>query len=183
MSDERPRLDDILGANAIDFNDLWDQTEVADEFKPLPAGQYRALVADGKLAVSKAKKTPSYKLVFEVLEPAAFAGRKVYLDLFLTPKALPASKRDLLKLKICSPQQLQQAPPAGIIADIKVALETRDDDKDGASQFNKVVSFQVTGQGTPPGLLEPDADELGESNGEGDTRDADGFDWRKGDQR
>src|SRR5689334_1284450 len=50
----RPRLDDILSGGGDDFNDLWNSTAAADEFEPLPQGRYTALVADGKLAESKA---------------------------------------------------------------------------------------------------------------------------------
>jgi hypothetical protein len=177
--DRRPRLDEILNGGGSDFNALWDSTAAAGEFEPLPAGRYKALVADGKLAESKANKTPSYKLVFEIVEPAAFAGRKVYHDCWLTPRALATSKRDLAKVKIVTPQQLRQAPPTGVIADVKVALRTADD----GSQFNAIAGFQVIGKGTPPGALEPDADELDEEDDEWDDRDADGFDWREGVQR
>lgn len=178
--DRRPRLDDILNGGGDDFNAMWDSTAAAGEFKPLPPGRYRALIADGRLAESKANKTPSYKLTFEVLETAAFAGRKVFHDLWLTPKALATSKRDLFKLRIHTPQQLRQAPPTGIIADVKVALRTGDD----GAQYNKVAGFQVIGEGTPPGTLEPDADELGEDDdSEVDSCDSGGFDWRKGEQR
>jgi hypothetical protein len=179
FDDRRPRLDDILNGGGDDFNDLWDSTDAAGEFEPLPSGRYRALIADGKLAESRANKTPSYKLTFEILEPAAFAGRKVFHDLWLTPKALPTTKRDLAKLRIVTPQHLRQAPPTVVIADIKVALRTGDD----GTQFNRITAFQVIGEGTPPGALEPDADELDEDESERDPRDTDGFDWRKGEQR
>ncbi len=175
---KRPRLDDILGGGDDDFNNLWDSTAAAGEFEPLPPGRYKALIADGKLAESKANKTPSYKVVFEIREPAAFAGRKVFHDLWLTPKALSATKRDMAKMRIVTPQQLRQAPAAGMIAEIKVALRTDDND----NRFNRIVAFQVISEGTPPGALEPDADELGDDTAEEDTRDADNFDWRTGEQ-
>ena len=174
----RPRLDDILNGGGDDFNEMWDTTPAAGEFEPLPAGRYKAIITDGRLAESRANKTPSYKLVFEILEPAAFAGRKVHLDLWLTPKALATSKRDLAKVRIVTPQQLRQAPPTGVIADVRVALRTTDD----GAQFNRVAAFQVIGEGTPPGALEPDAAELDEDDGEGDFGDDDGFDWREGEQ-
>jgi hypothetical protein len=158
--DMRLRLDEILGGGGDDFNRLWDETAAASEFEPLPSGRYKALIADGKLAESKANKTPSYKLAFEILEPAEFAGRRVFHDLWLTPKALPATKRDLAKLRILTPQQLRQAPPTGMIADVKVALRTADD----GSTFNRIAGFQIISEGTPPGTLEPDAHELDEDN-------------------
>lgn len=47
-SDKRPTLSDILGNGSGGFNDLWNTTEAADEFEPLPGGTYRCLVADGQ---------------------------------------------------------------------------------------------------------------------------------------
>jgi hypothetical protein len=177
MSDDRrPRLDDILGGGRDDFNNLWDSTPAADEFEPVPPGRYKALFADGKPAESKEKRTPSYKVKFEVIEPIAFAGRKLFLDLWLTPKALAATKRDLAKLRIVSRQQLDQAPPTGIIVDLRVALRTADDGK----QYNQVVGFTVIGKGMPPGTLDPDPDELADDASEGDSRDAGNFDWQAG---
>jgi hypothetical protein len=175
LNDRRPRLDSILNGDGDAFNKLWDETAVAGEYSPLPSGRYKALLADGRLAESKANKTPSYKIVFEILEPVAFAGRKVFHDLWLTPKALATSKRDLAKVRIHTPQQLRQAPPTGMTTEIKVALQSQDD----GTQFNRVTTFKVIDEGTPPGALSPDADELNDG-AEGDPRDADDFDWREG---
>ena len=144
-TDRRPRLDDILGGTAADFNSLWDGTAAAGEFEPLPPGRYTCLVADGRLAESKAKGTPSYKVEFQVLTPAEYAGRKVWCDLWLTPAALPTTKRDLAKLRITRPEQMKQAPPTGLVADVKVALRTGDD----GTQFNRVATFEVTGEAPP----------------------------------
>jgi hypothetical protein len=180
MSDDRrPRLDDILRGGDEEFNNLWNSTAAAGEFVPLPSGRYLCLLADARLAESNLNKTPSLKLKFEVIEPTKYAGRTVFHDLWLTPRALATSKRDLAKLRIFTLEQLRQAPPIGMIAEVKVALRTGDD----GITYNRVVSFKIIGEGTPPGALEPDADELAEDDGEGDTRDADGFDWRKGEQQ
>ena len=161
-NDRRPRLDDILGGNAADFNSLWDGTAAAGEFEPLPPGRYTCLVADGRIAASKAKGTPSYKVEFQVLTPAEYAGRKVWCDLWLTPAALPTTKRDLAKLRITRPEQMKQAPPTGLVADVKVALRTGDD----GTQFNRVATFEVTGEAPPADAIEPDADELADDEDE-----------------
>ena len=117
---------------------------------------------------------PGWEVGVRLLSIGAFARATR-----LTPKALPVTKRDLAKLRIHTPQQLRQAPPTGAIADIKVALRSADD----GTQFNRVAAFQVIGEGTPPGILEPDADEMDEFSDEGDACDADNFDWREGEQR
>lgn len=52
------------------------------------------------------------------------------------------AKRDLLKLRITSVEQLEQPLPPGLRATVRVALR-RDDD---GSERNRVVKFDVTGQ-------------------------------------
>jgi hypothetical protein len=160
--DKRPRLDSILSGSGSggNFDDLWNATDAAGERDPLPPGRYLCLVVNGELAESRTKATPSYKLTFEVVEPTDFAGRKLWHDLWLTPKALPTSKRDLAKLGIVRPDQLRQAPPAGMLADVRVALRTEDDGR----QFNRVNGFEIIEGGTAPGTLDPDDDD---TEGEG----------------
>src|SRR5438270_13906957 len=119
-SDKRPTLTDILSNAADGFNDVWENTAAADEFEPLPGGTYRSLVTDGKLSESRTNKTPSYRVAFQVLE-GSFKGRKLWEDYWLTPAALPTSKRELRRLGIERPEQLKQPPPAGLIADVRVA--------------------------------------------------------------
>lgn len=172
-SEHRPRLDDILAASsgAGNFDDLWNATDAAGEDEPLPPGRYRCLVAGGETATSKVKGTPSYKLTLDVLDPPAHRGRRLWHDLWLTPKALPTTKRDLAKLRIHTPAQLRQAPPTGLVVEVKLALRTGDD----GTPYNRVTGFAVVEEGTPPGALDPD-------DGEGDTRDRGGFDWRTGEQ-
>lgn len=82
---------------------------------------------------------------------------------------------------------MKQPTPAGLVADVRVAVNTEDDSR----QFNKVTGFKVLEQGPAPSTLQPDADELGEDDEEDgveddedeDTRDADDFDWASGEQR
>jgi hypothetical protein len=155
---------------------MWNSTEAADEWGPLPGGTYRALVVDGELATSKIKQTPSFKLKLEVIEPAAHAGRKLLHDLWLTARALPMTKRDLAKLRIHRPEQLRQSPPTGMIVEVKVALREQDD----GTQFNKVIAFKVLDEGTDDGALDPEEDK---NTDEPDRRDSGGFDWGDGMQK
>jgi hypothetical protein len=178
-SDKRPNYKDILSGGGSDFKNLWDSTDAAAEFEPLPPGRYRCLVVGGSLAESKTNKTPSYRVTFEVIEPADYAGRKVWDDLWLTAKALAASKRDLAKLRIHRPDQLQQAPPTGLLAEVKVSLRSEDD----GTQYNRVVGFKIIGE-APHDVLAPDEDEMPDDGAaaEGDTCDSEGFDWNQGEQ-
>jgi hypothetical protein len=146
---DRRRLDEILGGD--DLKRQWNETTTAEERGTLPAGTYRCLVTDGRLFESARNKTAGYKLTLEVLEPTEFAGRKLWWDIWLTAKALPFAKRELAKFRIHTAEQLNQAPPTGTIALLKVAVNTLDDQ----TAFNKIVACQVVQEGTPFAALAP----------------------------
>jgi hypothetical protein len=140
------RLSDILanGGDADDMKRLWESTEAAGELAPLPAGEYVAHVVGGELSASRTNATPGYKLTFKVCEEP-FEGRQFWHDCWLTPAALPQSKRDLGKLGVVSLEQLEQPLPRGIRCKVKLALR-RDDD---GTERNRVRSFEVVGIDPP----------------------------------
>jgi hypothetical protein len=107
-------LSEILQGNDRDkLNRAWDAAQAAPDFAPLPAGEYRARIIRGELFNAKTG-TPGYKLTFEVTE-GEHAGRRFWHDLWLTPAALPMTKRDAAKLGVTSLDQLLQKPlPQGI---------------------------------------------------------------------
>src|SRR5690242_20744099 len=100
MSEPRKKLSDILGAagNGGNFDSLWHRTAAADDFGPLPAGEYTFRILSGELFTSK-RGTPGYKLALEVSEGGHEGGR-AWHDLWLTPAALPMTKRDLAKIGV-----------------------------------------------------------------------------------
>ncbi len=153
------KLSDILSAGAgsgQDFGDIWNSTDAAGDFAPLPAGQYICRIESGELDTSS-RGTMGYKLTFVVIEgpkkgtegETDSAGRKLWHDLWLTPAALPMAKRDLAKLGITDPEQMEEPLPLGIRCRVQVALR-RDDD---GTERNRVKRFEVIGIDTP----EPEA--------------------------
>ena len=96
-----------------------------------------------------------------------FQGRKLWLDCWLTPAALPQSKRDLAKLGITSPAQMEQPLPKWIRCHV-TAVVRRDDD---GIERNKVQNFDAVG------IDQPEADafapqptgEAADPKGEADT--------------
>lgn len=120
--------------------DLWDSTEAAAENEPLPSGRYACRVLSGQRFTSRNQK-PGFKLTFEVAT-GEHAGRRLWLDLWLTPKALPYTKRDLAKLGVTTREQLERPIPAGWLADVTASLRTADDGR----QFSDVSRFEVTGR-------------------------------------
>jgi hypothetical protein len=143
------KLSDILAnGNGEELCRKWNSTEVAEDFGPLPSGEYIARIIDGRLFAGRTNGTPGYKLTFKVLE-GDHAGRQFWHDIWLTPAALPMAKRDLGKLGVTDIQQLERSLPPGIRC--RVALAVRRDD-DG-TEFNRVRRFDVLGIEKP----EPDA--------------------------
>jgi len=116
---------------------------------PLPRGTYRCRLTDGELVTSKSG-TPGYQVVFTV-DDGDHKGRRLWHTAWLTPAAMPMSKRDLGRLGIVSLDMLDRPLPGGFVCDVKVALRV---DDDGVTQRNRVVSFAVVAV-----LADPTADD------------------------
>jgi len=155
------KLSDILrDADRESLASAWGTTEAAEDFAPLPAGEYTARIIGGELENSRTNATPGYKLTFKVLE-GEHTGRQFWHDVWLTPAALPMAKRDLAKLGVTSLDQLESPLPPGFRCKCKLTLR-RDDD---GNEFNKVKRFDVLGIDKP----EPDAFAPSEDTSDGDN--------------
>ncbi len=167
----RKRLSDILMNSEKDrLERSWSVVKPADDLKPIPSGEYRCRVVSGELFTSKSG-TPGFKITLEVLD-GEHAGRRVWHDVWLSEAALAMAKRDLAKLGIEHPSQLERPLPDGIIIAARVALRRTDD----GAEFNRVVRFDVVAVEPPaPEPFAPAVDGHGS-----ETCDDDGFDWRNG---
>lgn len=131
------KLSGALGGDNDNINLMWDATQAAEEFQPLPKGDYICHVAKGEMIESKKKGTPGYQLTFKVIE-GEFVGRRVRQSYWLTPDAIPYTKRELAKLGINSPKQFDQPLPPGIRCRVKVVLKTNDE----GDEHNEVRTFE-----------------------------------------
>jgi len=138
------KLSDILNGSGGNFDDEWNSTEAAAEFGPVPRNEYVCYATNGELESSRSKGTPGYKIEFTVIE-GDFKGRKFWLDCWLTSAALPQSKRDLKKLGVNSPEQMERPLPRWLRCKVTVVL-LKDDDR---IERNKVRSFEVVGIDKP----------------------------------
>jgi hypothetical protein len=162
MTEPRKKLSDILLLNSDRdrLAKLWDQTAAAEERGPLPPGEYIFRVVAGELFTSKQRSTPGYKLTLEVTE-GEHEGRRAWHDLWLTPAALPMTKRDLTKIGVTDLEQLEKPLPLGILIRGKLTLR-RDDD---GNESNRLVRFECAGV-EPGDAFEPkdnNADEAGDA--------------------
>ncbi len=152
------KLSDILReGDRQSLSVAWSNTEAAEEFAPLPSGEYVARIIAGELEQSRKNATPGYKLTFRVLE-GEHAGRQFWHDIWLTPAAVPMAKRDLGKLGVASLDQLESPLPAGIRCQVKLVLR-RDDD---GSEYNRVRRFDVLS------IDEPEQDAFAPDDTQGD---------------
>ena len=134
----RKSLVDVLhGSARTDLARQFDEAEAAGDMLPLPRGEYRCRVIDGELVESKSG-TPGYSLTFTV-DDGEHKSRRLWHTLWLTPAALPMTKRDLLKLGVTTLDMLDRPLPPGIVCDVKVVLRADDD----GVERNRVVSFHV----------------------------------------
>lgn len=137
---ERRKLSDILrGSDRKSLAETWNQTEAAGDFSPLPPGEYEAVIISGELFNAKSG-TAGYKLTFEI-PCGGFKGRKLWHDMWLTPAALPITKRDLSKIGIAEIHQLERPLPQRFQCKVKVALRKND----SGDEYNQVRSFEVVG--------------------------------------
>jgi hypothetical protein len=149
MTYPRKSLVDVLHGTAREaLARQFAEAEVAGDMLPLPRGEYRCRVTDGELVTSKSG-TPGYSMTFTV-DAGEHRGRRLWHTAWLTPAALPMSKRDLGRLGVTSLDQLDRPLPPGIVCDVRVALRADDD----GLERNRVVSFQVVAV-----LADPTADD------------------------
>jgi hypothetical protein len=136
---ERKKLTDILrNGKADDLTRAWQQAEAAPELGPVPKGEYDCAVLSGELVNSRTNNTPGYKLAFQVIA-GPHTGRRVWKDYWLTDAALPMVKRDLAKLGIHGPADLDKPLPEGLIVRLTVKLRTND----SGQQYNEVTRLEL----------------------------------------
>ena len=138
MSKQRKKLTDVMTGHDID--DLarrFNEAEAASDLATLPRGKYRCRLVDGEAVQSKSGTT-GYQLTFAVVD-GEHKGRRVWHTCWLTPAALPMSKRDLGKLGVTSLDMLKNPMPSGFVCDVSVVMRTDDD----GTERNRVQSFDV----------------------------------------
>jgi hypothetical protein len=172
MSTRKKLADILLNSERETLGRVWEATKAAEDLKPLPSGEYRCRVASGELGNSK-QGTPGYKLKLVVVH-GEHVDRVVWHDLWLSEAALPMTKRDLGKLGITSPEQLERPLPEGIIVNAKVALRKHDD----GTEYNRVNRLDLVGIEPP----EPEPFAPSDEPKDCSTTDAAGFDWASGQQ-
>jgi len=134
----RKSLVDVLNGGARDeLARQFAEAEVAGDMLPLPRGDYRCRITDGELVTSKGG-TPGYALTFTV-DDGEHKGRRLWHTAWLTPAALPMTKRDLAKLGVMSLDMLDRPLPAGIVCDVRVVVRADDD----GVERNRVSRFDV----------------------------------------
>ena len=153
----RRRLSDVLASSERgSIDQAWEETAAAADMGPLPAGRYVAKAMSGELFNSR-QGTAGYKLALVVAEPPQFAGRRIWCDLWLTPAALPNTKRDFSKIGITTLEELERPLPDGLVVTVKVALR-RDDNENEVNKVNLIDLLRVDPAPNPFHPVAPDLD-------------------------
>jgi hypothetical protein len=176
---ERKKLSDILMNSERDrIAGIWASAKPADDLKPIPSGEYRCLIIDGAFFNAKAG-TPGYKIALQVLD-GDHAGRRLWIDVWLSEAAIAIAKRDLGKLGVSSLEQLDRPLPEGIVVAARVALRRGD----SGEEFNCITRFEVVAVEPPaPDPYAPKATGTAEPVQADDALDSGGFDWKTGEQQ
>lgn len=170
---ERKKLSDILrGSDRERLEKAWQSTKAAPDFGPLPRGEYVALLVAGEPFTAKTG-TAGFKFSFEVIE-GEYAGRRFWMDVWLTETAVPQAKRDVAWLGIATLSQLDNPIPQGLRCRVKLGIRKDDD----GTERNRLLKGEVIAiePPQPDAFAPPDdageqptaaaASENGEANGQ-----------------
>lgn len=137
MKQTRSLADSIRDSrvDSQDFRAAWDSVEAAGDFSPLPAGKYLATATRGELGATR-NGTSRYRVEFTISD-GEHAGRRLPLDIYLSTAALALAKRDLAKLGIERPDQMDH-PLRPVRVQLRVALRVEDD----GTEYNRIRSFE-----------------------------------------
>tara|TARA_R100000808_G_C2116755_1_gene129146 strand:- start:45 stop:572 length:528 start_codon:yes stop_codon:yes gene_type:complete len=138
VDEDRVELMSFFNGQFQSIADAWDKAEIAEEWGPLPAGKYVADIVAGEKCKSARKGTPGYKLTFKVVE-GEHEGRQFWHDIWITETSVSMAKRDLLKVGITDPLNINQKLPSIFRCNVQLALREGDD----GTEYNRLKRFHV----------------------------------------
>lgn len=130
------------GEQPQDFREAFKLFETAQaaadvDYSPIPKGDYVVeLIQEGTGLFRSKGGTRGYKLEMRVAE-GEFTGRRLWFDLWLTPNAVPITKRELSRIGITKTEQLGSPIPVGIR--VRVQVVTEQDDRGGLHNRVKTI--------------------------------------------
>jgi hypothetical protein len=136
---------------AEELDEEWGNVEPADDYKPIPKGDYSVVVITAEMKKSQTG-TLGLGVQFEVTDEGEHKGRRVYHTFWLTLKNLPNVKRDLEKLgcRVGSIKELSENP-LGCLGNKTAIITVGKEEYEGITR-NKVKRFKsVGGQMELPG--------------------------------
>ena len=114
----------------------FDTTTPAESPEPVPAGEYPVRAVDARLGENR-RGTPQYVMRLEIAD-GEHAGRRLVWRAYLSPAALPHSKRDLARLGLGTYGQLETGAVPGGLLMARVALRK----DDSGTAFNEVRALE-----------------------------------------
>lgn len=125
--------------DSAEVQDLWNTTEAARDYSPVPAGTYTVDLVEVSRDTTR-NGNPCVNLELQIRE-GEYARRFIRYSLFLTPKATAYAKRELGKIGVTRLEQLDSPPPKGIRCSVAVSKQT----EDGGRHKSKVTAFEFLG--------------------------------------
>jgi len=136
------------GMDRAGLADAFNGTPPAEVLDPIPAGEYQARAVDARLDETRTG-TPFYAMRLDVVA-GEHAGRRLVARWYLSPAALPYSRRDLAALGLDAFARLERGDVPGGLLRVRVALR-RDDDGTARNEVRAVLPC------APPSLAPPPA--------------------------
>src|SRR5262249_40359365 len=106
---------------------------------PMPAGEYSCELVSGRIGQSK-NGNRRYELRAKIAE-GDYAGRAIFDDFYLTGSAWWKTKPFLEKLGIDNADKLRRELPAGLLARVKLKIESYD-----GIPRNKIADLAIVGR-------------------------------------
>ncbi len=135
------------GMDRAGLADAFNGTPPAEVLDPIPAGEYQARAVDARLDETRTG-TPFYAMRLDVVA-GEHAGRRLVARWYLSPAALPYSRRDLAALGLDAFARLERGDVPGGLLRVRVALR-RDDDGTGRNEVRSVLP--CASSASPPPL-------------------------------
>ena len=135
------------GMDRAGLADAFNGTPPAEVLDPIPAGEYQARAVDARLDETRTG-TPFYMMRLDVAA-GEHAGRRLVARWYLSPAALPYSRRDLAALGLDAFARLERGDVPGGLLRVRVALR-RDDDGTARNEVRAVLPCAASALAPPP---------------------------------
>lgn len=136
----------------------FDASEVPtmDNFDPIPAGSYLAIISDSEMKPTNKGDGNYLKLTFEVVQEGEYQGRKVWSQLNLdnpNPTAVQIAMRELSS--ICHAAGKLQVNDSSELHNVPMVIKVKIKQEPGRNPQNQITGYEAAGGDAPTATSAP----------------------------